>query len=175
MGSGLTGWRRAGLSSYAAWAAGLMLLGLCGCATSSTVSGFRDTSAPIGATTRFEPERLNGDWWVRAEFSNGPATLRQLRYQWDGATTFSIGAKDGALVLHDVTKGARWVARGGHSETWLLWVDADYRTAALGAPDGSMGMILDRASTGGDDRVKAATDIFQWYGYDMSKLQEARQ
>jgi apolipoprotein D and lipocalin family protein len=85
-----------------------------------------------------------------------------------------IGPEGGALVRHDVSEGARWRASGGAPEIWLLWVDTGYRTAALGTPDGSFGMILDRSATGGTDRIAAARDIFDWFGYDLTKLQETQ-
>ena len=135
---------------------------------------YRDLSAPIAATTRFEPHRLAGDWWVRSEFSETPVATRQVTYDLLGGSGFAIGPKGGPLTRHDLTEGARWKAAGTHPEIWLLWVDTDYRTAAIGAPDGTIGMILDRASTGGNDRIKAAREILDWFGYDMTKLQEAQ-
>lgn len=152
----------------------ILSVALAGCAPAPEQSGFRDKSAPIAATTRFEPEKLAGDWWVRSEFSNAPVIARQVSYRWDGDGAFSIGPKDGALIRHHLTEGARWAATAGQSEIWLLWVDADYRTAAIGSPDGSVGMILDRGATGGADRINAAAEILEWFGYDMKKLQETR-
>ena len=151
-----------------------LVLGLTGCAQGPDISGFRDVSAPIAATTRFEAPRLDGTWWVRAEFAQAPTQARQVRYVWNGDGSFDIGPLDGALVRHDVSEGARWRASGGAPEIWLLWVDTGYRTAALGTPDGSFGMILDRSATGGTDRIAAARDIFDWFGYDLTKLQETQ-
>jgi len=151
-----------------------LVLGLTGCAQTPDISGFRDVSAPIAATTRFEAPRLDGTWWVRAEFAQAPTQARQVRYVWNGNGSFDIGPDGGALVRHDVSEGARWRASGGAPEIWLLWVDTGYRTAALGTPDGSFGMILDRSATGGTDRIAAARDIFDWFGYDLTKLQETQ-
>lgn len=134
--------------------------------------GNRDLSAPFAATTRFDPQQLAGDWWVRAEFTEGDAAARQVTYQLDGAGAFAIGPKGGPLVRHDLTEGARWKAGAGQPEIWLLWVDTGYRTAAIGTPDGSVGMILDRSPSGGADRINAAREILEWFGYDMRKLQE---
>jgi apolipoprotein D and lipocalin family protein len=151
-----------------------LILGLTGCAQGPDISGFRDVSAPIAATTRFDAPRLDGTWWVRAEFAQAPTQARQVRYVWNGDGSFDIGPLDGALVRHDVSEGARWRASGGAPEIWLLWVDTGYRTAALGTPDGSFGVILDRSATGGTDRIAAARDIFDWFGYDLTKLQETQ-
>jgi apolipoprotein D and lipocalin family protein len=151
-----------------------LVLGLTGCAQAPDISGFRDVSAPIAATTRFEAPRLDGTWWVRAEFAQAPTQARQVRYVWNGDGSFDIGPEGGELLRHDVSEGARWRASGGAPEIWLLWVDTGYRTAALGTPDGSFGMILDRSATGGTDRIAAARDIFDWFGYDLTKLQETQ-
>lgn len=160
---------------FRVWAAALgTLLALAACAPSTT-DGFRDRTAPIAATTRFEPEQLAGDWWVRAEFTEDQRVARQVSYQLDGAAAFAIGPKDGPLVRHDLTEGARWQASKTQPEVWLLWVDTGYRTAAIGTPDGSFGMILDRAPSGGADRIAAAREILEWFGYDMTKLQETKQ
>ena len=57
----------------------------------------------------------------------------------------------------------------------MLWVDDDFRTAALGTPDGSLGWIIDRSATGGTDRIAAAREIMEFNGYDVSKLVDVRQ
>lgn len=155
-------------------AVSVLILGLTGCTQKPDVSGYRDVSAPIAATTRFEAPRLDGTWWVRAEFAPAPTQARQVRYVWNGDGSFDIGTEGGALVRHDVSEGARWVATRGAPEIWLLWVDTGYRTAALGTPDGSFGVILDRSATGGTDRIAAAREIFDWFGYDLTKLQETQ-
>ena len=56
------------------------------------------------------------------------------------------------------------------TQYWVLWVDADYRTAAIGTPSGSFGWIIDRAKSGGEDRIKAARDVLGFNGYDLSRL-----
>lgn len=57
------------------------------------------------------------------------------------------------------------------TEYWVLWVDADYRTAAIGTPSGSFGWIIDRKRTGGADRLKAAADMLAFNGYATDRLQ----
>ncbi len=150
------------------------MVALTGCGPSAT-DGYRDLSAPFAATTRFAPHQLAGDWWVRAEFTEGDAVARQVSYQLDGNEAFAIGPKGGPLVRHALAEGARWQARAGQPEVWLLWVDTGYRTAAIGTPDGTVGMILDRSPSGGTDRIAAAREILEWFGYDMTRLQETRQ
>ena len=38
-----------------------------------------------------------------------------------------------------------------------------------------MGLILDRAPDGGDDRIKAARDMMEFNGYDRSELVDVTQ
>ena len=54
----------------------------------------------------------------------------------------------------------------------VLWLDADNRTAAIGAPDGRIGWIMDRSPRGGADRIAAAREIMEWQGYDMARMKE---
>ena len=117
---------------------------------------------------------MTGDWWIRAEFAEEAPIQRQITYALDGSEAFLIGPKDGQLVRHELGRGARWHAGQDRPEIWLLWVDTGYRTAALGTPDGQFGMILDRSPSGGADRITAASEILEWFGYDMNKLQETR-
>jgi len=58
------------------------------------------------------------------------------------------------------------------ADLWVLWMDADDRTVAIGTPGGSFGWIMDRQPTGGEDRITAAKDIMEWMGYDLSLARE---
>ncbi|MCP5036327.1 MAG: hypothetical protein GY945_01870 [Rhodobacteraceae bacterium] len=58
------------------------------------------------------------------------------------------------------------------TEYWVLWVDEDYRTAAIGTPSGTFGWIIDRERSGGEDRIVAAREVLEWLGYDMNRLIE---
>jgi apolipoprotein D and lipocalin family protein len=55
-------------------------------------------------------------------------------------------------------------------EFWVLWVDEGFRTAVLGNKEGDFGWIVDRSTKGGADRVKAAREILDFNGYDVSQL-----
>ncbi len=151
------------------WWALAAVVGLCACTPvpPQPVEGVRDMSAPIAATTRFDAARLAGDWVVRhSAVSPNLGTLSLA------PTTSGFEMTDGAGRVTQIsqTQGARWRDAKG-TETWLLWVDADYRTAALGNPDGTLGMILDRNQTGGGDRIKAAREVMVWFGYPQEALQ----
>jgi apolipoprotein D and lipocalin family protein len=60
------------------------------------------------------------------------------------------------------------------AEIWVLWMDFDDRTAAIGTPSGRFGWIMDKNTTGGGDRITAARDIMEWFGYNMAQLEEVR-
>ena len=55
----------------------------------------------------------------------------------------------------------------------VLWVDEGFRTAVLGTPSGSRAFILDRGATPAPDRLRAAREILNWYGYDLAQLEGA--
>ncbi len=60
--------------------------------------------------------------------------------------------------------------RDGTEEIWVLWVDADYRIAALGTPSGGFGRILVRPGQARADLIIAAREIMDFNGYDVSRL-----
>ena len=62
------------------------------------------------------------------------------------------------------------LAIDGIEPWWVLWADADYRTLVIGAPSGAFGFILNRDGPLPADRLTAASDIFAWNGYDLSRL-----
>ena len=72
---------------------------------------------------------------------------------WVEAYSEHIGPKRGAQV----------VARA--------WVDDGFRTAAVGDAAGTWAAVIDRARPGGADRVSAATEILDFNGWDVSRIQ----
>ncbi len=52
----------------------------------------------------------------------------------------------------------------------MLWVDFDYRVAVLGTPSGRWGMILSRQTPPRPDLIKAARDVMDFNGYDMTQV-----
>lgn len=122
---------------------------------------YRDVSAPISSQVDVTAARLAGDWRVRVAPAQGPVAagdalrLSESALSLDGPGRFEVvaGPLEG-LVL------------------WVLWLDADNRTAAIGGPDGQFGWIMDRAAEGGEDRIRAAREIMAWQGYDMARMTE---
>lgn len=135
--------------------------------------GYRPVSAPIYSSAQFDAARLVGDWRQVAGFGgqgcapggvtfSGKGTLQAgYRLCLSGQPMKGGGAMQPAGPGRFVVGGRAW---------WVLWVDADYRTLAIGTPDGSFGFILDRTGRISPDRLKAAREILDWNGYDLSRL-----
>ena len=54
-----------------------------------------------------------------------------------------------------------------------MWVDEDFETAVIGTASGSFGAILDRDGAIPPDRLAAARDILEFYGWNVSLMQRA--
>jgi len=159
----------------------LLALGACAATAPkiTTLQGYRDRSALIGVTSRFDTERFGGLWYVRAQFDPGapqlsfrlmPDAMRLGAPACDAAGVCSEVAED--LPLRRLGNGRFSVVMpsGEAREFWVLWVDEGFRTAVLGNPQGTFGWIVDRSTTGGADRIRAAREILDFNGYDVSRL-----
>jgi apolipoprotein D and lipocalin family protein len=159
----------------------LALVVLAACAAPEPVAeGFRDTRAPFASTQRFETERFLGDWVQVAVFAPPGAEVTAARHLYQRATTGQIvadvtgtdGTAQRRVYAVEGPGRLRPVAPEGEA-LWVLWVDEGFRTAVLGTPSGSRAFILDRSAAPAPDRLRAAREILDWYGYDMRQLQMA--
>lgn len=141
--------------------------------------GFRDPAAPFASTSRFEVDRFLGTWQRVAVFAAPDAAVSPQTHLYRRATSGQIiedvTAPDGSTRrnVYQVTAPGRLLAQSGDAAPealWLLWVDEGYRTAVLGTPTGTKAFILDRASVPSPDRLRAAREILDWYGYDLGLL-----
>ena len=136
---------------------------------------FRNSSANIGATTRFDPVRFAGDWHVVARFVETGETAAHdviaVTYQ-RGKDHIVIVASEGAQTYaYDGTA----VLRPKQGEPLIaMWVDEGFRTAVLGTPSGRVGYILDRKPNPRKGRLKAATEILKFYGWDTGRLKRTK-
>ena len=148
---------------------GLVAIGaLAGClATAPKAPPLRDPKVSISSQVDVTAKRMAGDWVVRVSLSETarPGERLTLRAGQGG------GLWLGEIALPDRGQG-RFGGGGGVPEWWVLWLDAGNRTAAIGTPGGEFGWIMDRRASGGEDRIKAAKEIMQWVGYDMSRAME---
>ena len=101
----------------------------------------------------------------------------------DGVLTVrNTCTRDGALSVIDGTAtvvgpGRLKVRLDGvpfAADYWVLWVDEGYRTAVVGVPSGRAGWILNRDPEIPPDRLKAARDVLEFNGYDLSRLEMAK-
>ncbi|KIN60366.1 putative lipocalin-like domain protein [Sulfitobacter noctilucae] len=132
--------------------------------------GLRNPTVPLGGTSRFDAARFAGEWHTVA-CSGVCATAERytmatdavyLRQTAEGQTPYSIAAPG---VLKQI---------GGTDTLVVMWVDEGFRTAAVGDADGGWAAILDRRRAPGVDRVKAAREILDFNGWDISKLRMAK-
>ena len=114
---------------------------------------YRDAAQPIGVISRFNEERFAGLWFV-----------------CDPAGICGDFAED--LLTERLGKGRYRIVMpdGAERQFWVLWVDEGFRPAVVGNPEGTFGWILDRATTGGSDRIRAAREILDFNGYDLRNL-----
>ena len=136
---------------------------------------FRNPSANIGATTRFDPVRFAGDWHVVARFVETGETAAHdviaVTYQ-QGKDRIVVVASEGAQTYaYDGTAVLR--AKQG-DPLIIMWVDEGFRTAVLGTPSGRVGYILDRKPNPRKDRLKAATEVLKFYGWDTRRLKRTK-
>lgn len=165
--------------------AGALALGACAAIPppTSNLPSYRDQDALIGVTSRFTASRFGGVWYVRAGFDPalGQTAFRITRTSKGIVMRLGASVCDPAGVCSEVSEDLpiKRIGQGRFSvvmpsgerrEFWVLWVDESFRTAVLGNPDGTFGWIIDRSRTGGADRIKAAREILDFNGYDVSRL-----
>jgi len=151
---------------------------------------FRDTSAQIASQADVTAERMAGTWFVRQAFAGqpkSPATL-VLSELPDGKLQLTaeqticradLCEAETILVQLRPTGPGRWTPVGPQSilpkmDIWVMWMDFDSRTATLGTPSGEFGWIIDKSTSGGGDRINAARDIMDWFGYDVGRLTDVK-
>jgi len=177
--------------------AGLMLALLVACTQKDApvvvvlpAESYRDPTAQIASQTDVTANRMAGDWAIRQRFASqsGPASGMSLSVLPNGALQWTYETDEclndvcmsrDVLVFLEPTGPGRWTPRdpelaGFDDEIWVMWMDFDTRTATLGTPSGEFGWIMDKNTTGGRDRITAARDIMDWFGYDVQRLEEVR-
>ncbi len=166
--------------------AAAILVALTACNPIDVVApSYRDTSIPITSKALFSPERYAGTWYEIARF---PVSFQT---GCTDVTATYTPTSDGGLQVVNTCKvngiekqieGFADVVGPGRLRVsfetvpfvkapyWVLWVDEDYQTAVVGVPSGRAGWILNRTPVLRADRLKAAREILDFNGYDLSKL-----
>ena len=171
-------------------AAALLALGACAAPVPSPVStgpSFRDQTAAIGVTSRYNAKDFEGLWYVRAGFDPdiGRMALRMMETPAGRVMRLGVFVCDAAGVCGDFAEDlpvrtlgpGRFVVTmpdGQNREIWVLWVDEGFRTAVLGNKSGEFGWIIDRSTTGGAGRIKAAREILDFNGYAVQMLRAVK-
>jgi apolipoprotein D and lipocalin family protein len=170
--------------------ASLLVLGACVAKPTAPVPdgpSYRDQNALIGVTSRFDADKFSGLWYVRAGFDPAISRMAFRMIDTPKGQTMRLGVFvcDGAGVCGDYAQDlpAAKNGKGRYSvkmpndqtrEFWVLWVDEGFRTAVLGNKQGDFGWIVDRSTTGGADRIKAAREILDFNGYNVSLLRTVK-
>lgn len=157
-------------------------------APSAPAEVFRDTTAQIASQTDVTAARMAGDWAIRQRFAAPRTPISQLSLETlpnealqmsvlTGDCIEDLCFEEETLILLDKTGPGRWTARGPQThlpdgEIWVMWMEFDSRTAAIGTPSGEFGWIMDKNMRGGGDRITAARDIMDWFGYNVGRLEE---
>lgn len=147
---------------------------------------FRNQDAQIASQTNITAARMSGDWVVRQRYDGFLDLFDTMTITQLPNNALQIAVMIGSCIESDCSVGERLVmlAQTGpgrwtpvdppafwpDNEVWVMWMDFDSRTAAIGTPSGEFGWIMDRNATGGRDRIAAARDIMDWFGYDLSLL-----
>jgi apolipoprotein D and lipocalin family protein len=136
---------------------------------------FRNPAAGIWSNAQFDSRRFLGRWKQVASF--GPASACK-------PGGIEVAGKPGALTLAArLCSSGRQFAfsgplpsvgpgrfRAADQDWWVIWVDTDYRTIAIGTPSGAYGFLLNREAALPADRLRAAREIFDFNGYDLRQL-----
>lgn len=139
-------------------------------------TGLRDPAAPVSSQVGVAAAEVAGFWFVRQGFPGlWPAPRQNVAFRAEGSALILDGTDPDAAVRYAAAGPGRWQRRGPEragapATIWVFWADADRRTLVLGDPEGRYGVILDRAASGGPDRMAAARDILDWYGFPVAGL-----
>ena len=130
---------------------------------------YRDTTRQVYSIAALDPARIQGNWVQVAGFGTKCAAgSLQIGAVTQYALCLPRGVAHGKAAM--VAKVPGRFDLPGIGPFWVLWVDVDNRTMVIGAPSGHYGMILNRSADLPADRMKAARDIMEFNGYDVTKL-----
>lgn len=154
---------------------------------------YRDRSVEMAPVAALDVERYLGRWYEIARFPNRfekgcEGVTAEYARREDGRisvlNTCRIGAPDGEVKSAEgqakvVGPGklsvtfVPWLpfARGDY---WVLYLDAAYTLAVVGAPRGTTGWILARTPSISPEARAAAEDVLRRNGYDPSRLRDVR-
>lgn len=157
----------------------LVAVFLAGCAPSPDTGGFRAVDAPIYSNAALDLSRLTGSWQQVATFGAigpdcpaGTAVFQAASTGLAAQSNLCVAGRVQAFSGPVTPVGPGRFAIGKSEPWWVLWIDADARTMAIGTPSGAFGFILNRNGPIPRDRLVAAKDILAFNGYDETRLSD---
>ncbi len=154
-----------------------LLLVACAAPPPTEIGTYRKISAPIWSNAQLDAGRLVGSWRQAAAFAAAPGGCAPGGADISGTpgalrvdATLCLAGKQ-TRISGPLAVAGPGRFRAGDQDWWVIWVDTDYRTLAIGTPKGTFGFILNRGGTLPPDRLRAAREIFDFNGYDVARLQ----
>jgi apolipoprotein D and lipocalin family protein len=147
----------------------LMLLGACSAVQGPEMNtGLRNPTVALGGTTRFRAGHFAGDWHTQACLGT---CAPMVSYGVVGPDAIWRKA-EGETTQYQIS--APGILRGSDSKETLvvMWVDEGFRTAVVGDADGRWAAIIERGKKSSPDRLRAATEILDFNGWDVSQLRK---
>lgn len=126
----------------------------------------RNPTVPIGAISRFDAARFDGKWRVEragaGEWALAGFEIANDQWQERSETEATRDAR--------VTQLGRGILELAYDDTttrnlWVVWIDPDHNTAALGNPDGQFGFVVTRVGKRRVDQIRAAEQVLDFNGY----------
>ena len=135
---------------------------------------FRDAAVTLASAAGLDPARLAGRWHEVARLPDGGCEGGVVDYAPRAGGLDLVETCGGAATAGRATPagpGRLRVARtSGTTAEWVLWLDADARTAVVARPDGTGARILDRSPASSPDRLAAALSVLDFNGFDPAAL-----
>ena len=157
-----------------AWVFGVFALGMAACSAptppSKTGIGYRNPTAIIGGTSRFDRAKFAGDW-ITVSCLGSCAPNENYKAATDGVYLRTVGGETKDYVI---TSPGVLRRQGSTDRLVVMWVDTGFRTAVIGDADGRWAAILDRSTNPGRDRIAAAIEILDFNGWDTTRLQKVK-
>ena len=157
----------------------LAVLAGCGAKAPPPGPSLRDPGVMISSAALFDPARFGGEWRVALSSTPGCGGAAQ-EWAWDGRGAYALSGVDctgpaparlkGGADLRG--PGGRFLPDHGYAKApiWVMWVDQDYRVAALGTPSGEWAVVLVRPGLARADLIGAAREVLDFNGYDLSRI-----
>lgn len=149
----------------------------------------RDTTVPLTSSTRFDPARFQGRWYeiegTSPVIHGGGCVSSVFQFVSARPEVFDGQSADPSCPVSEDSNFQRMLyqpfryeglgrfksTKSFIDEYWVLWVDEDHRTMAIGTESGRFGYILNRTSTLRADRLQAAREVLAFNGYDLTRLE----